>query len=578
MSNTNWYQKTREETLALLATRVDYGLDQAEVKQRQQRFSNQLQTMTRSNPVKILINQFTDTMVLVLLAATVVSGLIGAMADAVTIMAIVIINAILGFIQEYRAERSLEAIKKLSAPSARVLRQGHKISVPASELVPGDIVFLETGDRVPADIRLLETTGLESDESLLTGESVPVYKEAQQLYDRETSLAEQANMLFMGTSVTRGRGSGVVVNTGMDTVMGQIARMVQEETQQMTPMQIKLDQLGKYLIIICIAVCIVVSLMGIFRGEAIMTMLMAGISLAVAAIPEGLPAIVTVVLALGVQRMADKNAIVRRLSAVETLGCTTVICSDKTGTLTQNKMTVVKMASMDAVLRLDTNSKNKRWLNVHGNKYCDPLQKPGTRWLMDIALNCNNAAREKKGQKWVYNGDPTEIALLEMAHYNGLSQTYERIGEIPFDSERKKMSVLVRKEGQQVLLVKGALEVLISSCTAVIKEDKTTRLDNSDRKKIQEIQTEWAADGLRVLGFAFKILPAADKGITIGVEMEQELVLCGIIGLLDPPRPGVAEAVRQCRKARIIPIMITGDHPVTAGAIARQIGLADGAM
>jgi Ca2+-transporting ATPase len=352
MKEIPWGQKTIQETMAFFGTNEERGLNEAEARLRREKYPNELQQDTRINPLVILLNQFTDTMVLVLLGATVISGVIGEMADAITIMAIVTINAILGFAQEYRAEKSLEEIKKLTYAQALVLRGGEKYKIASSQLVPGDIVFLQAGDKVPADIRLIDAVNFEVDEAPLTGESIPVGKNAQLLMTGDTPLAEQKNLSFMGTSVTKGRGTGVVVATGMDTVMGQIAQLMKETERSLTPLQLRLDSLGKNLIVICLVVCAVVSFLGIIRGEDIMTMLMAGISLAVAAIPEGLPAIVTIVLALGVQRMANRNAIVRKLPAVETLGCTTVICSDKTGTLTQNKMLVRKVAVFERELAI----------------------------------------------------------------------------------------------------------------------------------------------------------------------------------------------------------------------------------
>lgn len=576
MNNQEWYRKTADEILELLGSNVRSGLEDDEITSRQKIYTNQLLVARRNHPLIIFLKQFTDTMVLVLLAATVISGVIGAMTDAITIMAIVVLNAVLGFIQEFRAERSLQAIKKMVAPSARALRNGKHISVPASELVPGDIVFLEAGDRVPADVRLLRSTGLEADESSLTGESIPVSKDANKVYREEILLADRNNMVFMGTAVTRGRGNGVVVSTGMDTVMGHIASMMQEEQQQMTPLQIRLDQLGKYLIIICLAVCVLVSLLGIYRGEPLMTMFMAGISLAVAAIPEGLPAIVTVVLALGVQRMVRKNAIIRRLSAVETLGCTTVICSDKTGTLTQNQMAVMTLATLDSVLRIEKSEKTGKTKFLNGTKQVEPSNEPGSKLLIQIASACNNAIEEMAQGKAVYQGDPTEIALRILAENAGVANRNQRVKEIPFDSERKKMSVLLEADGEYLLMVKGAPEIIAASCSGVMKNGKVLKLEDRDKRYFLDLQAKWGKDALRVLGFAFRRLTTEQVNKYKEIELEKELVLVGICGMIDPPRAGVADSVAECARAGIIPVMITGDHPVTAGAIARQIGLSDG--
>jgi len=346
MSANIWHQMNKEEVLISLKTSYE-GLSENEVNRRQQLYSNELDSGNGISPLRMFLNQFTDTMVLVLLGAAVISGAIGAMVDTLTILAIIILNAILGFIQEYRAERSLEEIKQLTSPAAIVLRGNKRSKVEASSLVPGDIVILETGDKIPADARLLTANSMGVDESALTGESIAVEKNAEIIMAEDTSLAERTNMVFMGTSIIRGRGTAVIVATGMNTIVGEIARMIQQTVKNMTPLQKKLNQLGKNLIAICIIVCATVAILGILRGEPVMTMLLTGISLAVAAIPEGLPAIVTIVLAVGVQRMAKQNAIIRKLPAVETLGCTTVICSDKTGTLTQNQMTVTRIASID---------------------------------------------------------------------------------------------------------------------------------------------------------------------------------------------------------------------------------------
>ena len=447
MNKQEWYQISGDETLTAWGSNYEKGLGAAEVTRRQQHYSNELAAVKGVHPALMFLKQFTDTMVLVLLAATVISGLIGAMTDAITIMAIVILNAVLGFIQEYRAEKSLQAIKEMVAPVAMVVRSGHYKSVPAKELVPGDIVLLEAGDRVPADLRLLSSSGMEADESSLTGESLPVNKDHNIIYTTEIMLAERSNMAFMGTTITRGRGSGVIVATGMETVMGNIAAMIQEEKQQMTPLQVRLDQLGKYLIIICLTVCAMVAGLGIYRGEAVMTMFMASISLAVAAIPEGLPAIVTVVLALGVQRMAGKNAIVRRLSAVETLGCTTVICSDKTGTLTQNQMKVKRMATMGGVVETRSDEIKGNSLIYRNSRMVKALNDPESNMLLTIAGNCNNAVGEKTDGRTVYSGDPTVIALQTFGLTSSAVYKGKRVREIPFDSELKLMSVRVETDG-----------------------------------------------------------------------------------------------------------------------------------
>jgi len=575
MINTLWYQESLENILKLLKSNNDRGLTGKEVEKRADGKPNVLEEGQKISPFSIFFKQFTDTMVIVLLCATVISGIIGAMADAVTIMAIVILNAILGFIQEYRAERSLEEIKKLAAPYARVLRDGKKINILSQELVPGDIVFIEAGDRVPADLRLLESSSLEIDEASLTGESVPIAKDPFTQFSSEIPLADVSNMAFMGTGVTRGRGKAVVVATGMNTVMGQIARMMKVEKQDMTPLQIKLDQLGKYLIIICLLVCCLVTLMGIYRGEPMLTMFLAGISLAVAAIPEGLPAIVTIVLALGVQRMAKKNAIIRRLPAVETLGCTTVICSDKTGTLTQNKMTVRRMATLDKKIFVEGEGYNPKGRFLLGEKAVKPGDDTACNLILEIAANCNNSSLEKKADSYEIIGDPTEGALLVMAAKAGLKPAYKRLKEIPFDSDRKLMSVIIDKNGEHILLVKGALEIITALCSQVLEKGRVTVLQPRHQNYLNDIQEEWAAGALRVLGFAYKKINPRDWQQLNHEDLEKNLTFVGLCGMIDPPRAGVKDSVDECLRAGIIPLMITGDHPVTARAIAAEIGIAD---
>ncbi len=573
MADSCWQGKSALEAIKVLQSDADTGLSNSAVRSLQAMFMNKIEEEKRINPVKILLDQFMNTMILVLLAATVISGIVGAMADAITIMAIVILNAILGFVQEYRAERSLEEIKKLASAHASVLRNGRRITIKAEELVPGDIVLISTGDKIPADLRLIEAFSLEVDESTLTGESHPVSKNADIVLEPETPLADHKNMAYMGTAVTRGRGKAIVVETGNRTVIGQIAKIIKETPASMTPLQKKLDQLGRVLIVICIAVCSVVAVLGIYRGEDTVTMLLAGISLAVAAIPEGLPAIVTVVLALGVQRMARRNSIVRKLPAVETLGCTTVICSDKTGTLTQNKMMVTKLASMNKVIEVQGDGYNPQGRFLASGGDINPLTYPTLEILMEIALNCNNSLLEKKpGGEYVIQGDPTEGALLVMANKAGVEKKGKVLREIPFDSNRKRMSVVVKNKQDYMLLVKGSLDVLLLHCKQVMVDDRVRVLRETDRKNILALQDQWGTQALRVLAFACRTLDEGYDKLK-DQDLEKNLVLIGICGIIDPPRPGVAASVQSCLNAGITPVMITGDHPQTARAIATQIGM-----
>jgi sarco/endoplasmic reticulum calcium-translocating P-type ATPase len=560
------------EVLHRLASDPNEGISIKEAYARQNHSQNIMEEGSSVKPYTILLNQFTDTMVLVLLGATVVSGIVGDMVDAITIMTIVMINAILGFIQEYKAERSLDEIKKMASPFAVVIRGGQRVKIDAKELVPGDVVLMEAGDKAPADLRLLQSFSLEMDESALTGESVPAEKAADANCAPDCPLGDRKNMAFMGTAVTRGRGRGVVVETGMSTVMGEIAGMMREARPGMTPLQIKLDQLGKILIILCIIVCALVAVMGIIRGENALTMFMAGISLAVAAIPEGLPAIVTVVLGLGVQRMAKRNAIVRKLPAVETLGCTTVICSDKTGTLTRNQMTVKKIATRDSLIEMEDDWEQKRKTETSRAHLVKLAHDKTLKMLMDIAVNCNNSEVTEINGRIEVQGDPTEAALLVMAGRTGVHEKKRLLREIPFDSDRKRMSVII-EDHEPLILVKGALDVIINSCSFIMKDNKINRISDEDIRYFLQIQEKWAAGALRILGFAYKNLQNQDWEQQQDSCLESDLILVGVCGMIDPPRPGAARSVRRCMGAGIVPIMITGDHPLTAAAIAREIGL-----
>ena len=576
MTKYAWWNVTFAEIAKLLKTDAENGLAEPEALRRQELFPNRIVSSPPLHPAFLLLDQFTDTMVLVLLVATVISGLIGAMGDAITIMAIVVLNAVLGFIQEYRAEKSLEEIKKLASPTAVVIRSGLRKRIAAAEVVPGDLIIIEAGDKVPADLRLVYSSNLEVDESALTGESLPVSKKADQLLARETGLADQINMCFMGTAVTRGRGRALVIATGMDTVMGEIAAMMKEPGKVLTPLQNRLDQLGKVLIIVCIAVCALVAGLGILRGEGWLTMLMAGISLAVAAIPEGLPAIVTVVLGLGVQRMAKQNAIIRKLPAVETLGCTTVICSDKTGTLTRNQMTVKKIAAYDLEMEIAGEGYQKEGKFTYQGQTINPLHIRSVQMIITAALQCNQAVLQKGKTGCEVEGDPTEGALLILAAKAGLQQRLPILREIPFDANRKRMTVVVQQQGEYLVLVKGALDVLLPFCEQVMQADGVHRLEQKERSYFLKRQTQWAEDAMRVLGFAYKTLPAGSWEKMSDEQLESGLILSGICGMIDPPRKGAARSIKQCLTAGIIPVMITGDHPLTASAIARSIGLVSG--
>ncbi len=593
MEQKQWYQMDESELSKALDCAPEQGLGESEAAERLTRFGrNELSEGKRISPIVLLLNQFKDFMVLVLVGATLLSGLLGEYLDALTIVAIILINGVLGFIQEFRAERSLRALKELSAPTAKVVRDGQTRQVPAVELVPGDLVLLESGDRLPADVRFLETSSLYAEESALTGESVPVGKSSASIGDAELPLGDQRNLGFMGTMITRGTGKAIVVRTGMNTEMGKIADLISQTDAMETPLQHRLEQLGKILIGVAVALTLLVVVAGILHGQPAYGMFLAGVSLAVAAIPEGLPAIVTIALALGVQRMIKRKAIVRKLPSVETLGCASVICSDKTGTLTQNKMTVTRIWM------------GGRWLEVSGEGYepvgevtengspADLKNDQHLRRLLQIAALCNNASlvrsqadserkgrrsKEEPAEEWTLQGDPTEGALAVLAAKLGVSGKslegiYKRMKELPFDSERKRMSVLVHHQGGRLLCTKGAPDLLLEQCSYILWDGKVMPLTASLRQRVAAGAEQMAGDALRVLGLAYRDLRPHDPCET-EQETESQLIFVGLTGMIDPPRREVRDAIATCRRAGIKTVMITGDHRLTAEAIAGQLGI-----
>ncbi|MEW5921803.1 MAG: cation-translocating P-type ATPase [Bacillota bacterium] len=558
------------------------GLNKEEVRRRRVKYGdNIIQEKKRKGPAGILLDQFKDFMVLVLLGATLISGLLEEYGDALTIIAIVILNALLGFIQEYRSERSFAALKKLSAPRGVVLREENLAEISAEEVVPGDIIVLQAGDRVCADVRLFQAANLFVDESPLTGESQAVEKDASPLRSAPSSPGDAMNMVFSGTLVTSGNGRGVAVATGMETEMGRIATLIQEVEVHSTPLQRRLARLGKILVFCCLLLCCFVAVLGLWRGEDLYTMLLSGISLAVAAIPEGLPAIVTVALALGVQRMLKRKAIVRRLPAVESLGCATFICSDKTGTITQNKMTVKKVSAGGRNFEVSGDG-YEPWGGFYQKRsQVNPLKDPVLSRVLLIATLCNNASfnegKEGKSSGPGICGNPTEGALLVCAAKAGLwrkklERDYARVEEFPFNADKKYMSVICRHEGEHQLMVKGAPERVLGICTAVLEGGEVKRLDDKRRRQILHEVELMAADALRTIAVAYGLLAAYHPGMQ-REDVEKELVFCGFFGLIDPPRPRIREAITSCRKAGIRVVMITGDHRNTALAIARQLNI-----
>lgn len=588
--NTSWYNMDKTEVIDRLASHSKKGLSWKEAERRLQRIGeNRIEEQKQVSPFTLLLHQFKDFMVLVLLVATLISGLLGEYTDAITIIAIVILNGILGFIQEFRAEKSLKALKELTAPTARVIRNGNREEIPATRLVPGDIVYLESGDRIPADIRILEAHGLHIDESPLTGESIPVHKEAATIDDHELPVADQNNMLFMGTMVTGGTGHGVVVETGMTTEMGKIADLLQSTETMATPLQKRLEQLGKVLVGVAIALTFVVVFAGIWHGHEPYQMFLAGVSLAVAAIPEGLPAIVTISLALGVQRMIKRRAIVRKLPSVETLGCATVICSDKTGTLTQNKMTVTHLWTDGKVIEVSGSGYQPSGEFMINGRKTSLSPSSSAYLLLQYGMLCNNSElfKEKKrgsffkskpSDDWTINGDPTEGSLVVAAAKAGIWKNKEdknwvRIREFPFDSSRKMMSVLVKhQKGDRKLITKGAPDVLIERCSYILENGKVVPFSPSKKEEILRINDQLAGKALRNLAIACRDVKPSES-VGDASEAERRLTLIGLVGMIDPPRVEVKKAIRECQAAGIKTVMITGDHQLTAEAIGRELGI-----
>jgi Ca2+-transporting ATPase len=577
-SSEHWHALPMEQVLADLQADREHGLSREQVSARLAAGGPNELPRRRSGAWRVLLRQFQSVMVAVLLAAALISFLSGDFRDAVAILVMLLLTTLLGFRQEYRAERAMAALERLAAPSARVLRAGVVGAIPARDLVKGDIVLIESGGIVPADLRLLETHALKADESALTGESLPAEKDAALLAEPGSPIGDRFDMAYSGTTVASGRGSGVVVATGPQTEMGRISGMLQSEIRPLTPLQIGLEQVGRKLVLIALAVVGIVFVEGLIRGEEGKTLLLTSISLAVAAVPEGLPAVITIVLALGSQRMLARRALIRRLAAVETLGSVTVICSDKTGTLTQNQLTVAQAY-------------------VEGN--CVQLGKvsspdPALRMLLACAALSTDAVRAGVGEAARWTGDPTEIALVRAAAEIGidkesLERLLPRIHELPFDSRRKRMttvhrivnhplplSALIPLEAgtSHIAVTKGALDGLLPRITRIWSHGSIEPLTPDLRAGVAKSHDEMAAEGMRVLGVAFRPLRGA---IPEDGELESDFVFVGFAGLLDPPRPEVRDAVALCKQAGITPVMITGDHALTAQRIARDLGIGNGA-
>lgn len=576
-----YHEMNERDVEKALNTNFSTGLDETEAKKRISQLGyNELDQGEKQSALLLFFSQFKDFMVIVLLAATLISGLLGEYIDAIAIIAIILLNGFLGFFQERKAEKSLQALQDLSAPQVQVLRDGEWLRLPSKEVAVGDILKFSSGDRIGADVRLIEATSLEIEESALTGESVPVVKTTERLSQESIGIGDLENMAFMGTMVTRGSGTGVVIATGMKTAMGQIADLLQKAESMITPLQRRLEQLGKILITVAILLTILVVLVGVMQGHDLYTMFLAGVSLAVAAIPEGLPAIVTVALSLGVQRMIKKNAIVRKLPAVETLGCASVICSDKTGTMTQNKMTVTTLWSGGEIWTVDGVG-YEPFGNFYRENEKTPVdierEKPLQQMLM-FGMLCNHAEIKEKDDEFVIDGDPTEGALLVAAMKAGfrrdaLLDEFEIIQEFPFDSARKMMTVIIRdRNGRKFIVTKGAPDVLAEISESILWDGKKQFLSGDVKGKLQDAINGLASQALRTIAVGFREIPA-NTIILDEKEAEKSLTLIGLEGMIDPPRPEVRGAIKECKEAGIRTIMITGDHVVTAKAIAKQLGI-----
>ncbi|MCJ7769517.1 MAG: cation-translocating P-type ATPase [Dehalococcoidales bacterium] len=570
----SWHTLEAEEVLHVLESDRK-GLSKEESRKRLAQFGpNALVEKGKISPWAIFIEQFKSLLIIILLIAVVLSAVLGEVVNSILIAVIVVFACGLGFIQEYRAERAMEALKKMSAPIASVLRDGKETEVPSADLVPGDIILLRTGDRIPADARLIEAINLKTDEALLTGESVSVEKTSQPL-SGEAGVSDRKNMVFMGTAAVYGRSTAVVTATGMATEFGKIATMLQEVKQERTPLQINLDRMGRYIGIAALALCFVLAGIGILRGHEVLEMFIWGVALAVAAVPEALPAVVVISLALGVRRMVKRHALIRRLPAVETLGSTTFICSDKTGTLTQDRMTVQRIY-VDG-RNIDVTGKGYEpegefYFNgsaiIHG-------QDDALHTLLKIGALCNDTSLVSDNGGWKINGDPTEGALVVAAAKTGLRQQelnekYPRIGEIPFSSETKRMTTIHQTPEGKVAYSKGASEVVLNSCSHILIDGKERKLTDEDRNSILSVFRGMADDALRILGMAYKRLPDTTGAVE---KAEQDMVFVGLSGMIDPPREEVKEAIKLCDRAGIKSVMITGDYKLTAVAIARELGL-----
>jgi Ca2+-transporting ATPase len=572
------YHLSPEETAAASGTSLDAGLPRGEAALRLARFGrNELRGEKPTSPLAIFLAQFKSFIIWVLVGAALVSGFLSEWVDALAIVGIVVLNAVLGFIQEHRAEKSLAALKRMASPTSKVIREGEHAVIPAGEIVPGDLVEIEAGDNVPADSRIVWlTSNFSAQEASLTGESTPVAKTTRALEEKDVPLADRANMVYMGTSIASGRARAIVVETGMTTELGRIAGMIQDIKHETTPLQRKLEGFGRWIVYVCFVLVGVVFLLEWLRGGEVLEVFLTAVSLAVAAIPEGLPAVVTIALALGVQRMVKRHALIRKLPSVETLGCATVICSDKTGTLTKNEMTVQRLLAGGEIFEVTGIGYDPKGDILLGSQQVEMSGHPELRKALECAVLCNGADLVRDGESYRICGDPTEAALLTAAGKAGvwkkdMEAQFEFVDEIPFDSERKKMSVIRRQADRLLSFVKGAPDVLVADCDYIETRGTVRPITGADREAVLSANGAFADRALRVLGLAYKPLEETPTGRDVRA-VETGLVFVGLAAMIDPPRPEVKQAVEQCKSAGIRTVMITGDHKNTAVAVGTELG------
>jgi P-type Ca2+ transporter type 2C len=566
-----WHTLPQDEVAARLDTSLDSGLSEAEARRRLDRYGpNELETVRAAPPWKLFLEQFKSVLILILLVAVGFSIALGHATEAVVISAIVVLAAVLGFVQEFRAERAIEALRQMAAPTASVLRKGEVVDVPARELVPGDLLLLRAGDKASADGRLLEAVNLQVEESALTGESLPVEKQTAELARTDLPVGDRTNMVHAGTAITYGRGSALVVATGMETELGGIARMLESIERAKTPLQLSLDRLAMTLARAALVVVLLVVSLGLLRGEPLLDMLLFGTALAVAVVPEALPAVITISLTLAAQRMARRNALIRRLPAIETLGSVTFICTDKTGTLTKDEMTVRRVLAAGQPFEVSGAGYEPEGKFALNGSVVDPTG-PLLEALQGAMLASDAELLQSEAGQWQVRGDPTEGAIVVAAAKAGLERRdlearFPRVDEIPFTSESKRMTTLHTTQDGAVAYAKGAPEVILASCTRQLTASGETALDADARDALLETAQKLAGEAMRVLAVARR------SDATLG-NAERELTFLALIGMIDPPRPEARQAVETCKEAGITPVMITGDHPLTAETVARELGI-----